>query len=430
MATKGHEGSRRGAYGFLIHERSRRRANGILIHEGPRRAAKKSGERLLTLNRHDESQVALCAFAALREISCRLYRAVSLGFWSLLAFGCGLAVPLILARGAIAQGFTDNPAYHEARGPIPIRNGRAYNQLVLQFAPESADILAPGKSRFGIQFDVFNNLLIPVPRGAAVEEDYEEQRLLLSLRKGLGRGTEFAIYVPIRYRNGGFIDEMLSVWHRFWGIESRTRDDPAGRGSGADYRSRIRLTDALGMTRVDVGNAFGAGDVTATIKRALIRQTPRSALSARLGLKAPTGNPGLLLGSGSVDAGITLDGRYSVGRRIVLFANLGGVMSGGATRVPGVRRWVNEYMLATELRANNRDSYLFQLDGNSVVVRTGNARADESQATFTVGYQRVLDRRLVFYSSFSENGDWNGYSTSFFGGVGPDFTVTLGLVWR
>ena len=102
----------------------------------------------------------------------------------------------------------------DGRGPIPIRNGRAFNQLALQFAPESPVVLRAGDSRLGVQVDLFNNLLVPSPRGAVVREDYEEQRLTVSWREGIGRETEVEVFLPVRYRNGGFMDQLLRVWHR------------------------------------------------------------------------------------------------------------------------------------------------------------------------------------------------------------------------
>ncbi len=341
-----------------------------------------------------------------------------------------LIAACLISSPAGAQGAAENPAYSEPRGPIPIRNGRAFNQLVLQFVPESPDTLSSGKTKLGLQFDIFNNLLIPNPRGSSVEEDYEEQRLLLSWRKGLGHGSEMGVFLPIRYRNGGFMDGLLREWHGLWGIPNRTRDDRLGRRSSSDFRSRLKWIDSQGNALVDAKTAFGLGDVSATWKREIGRRTPRSALAARIGIKAPTGNPGQVLGSGSFDAGISLDGRYNVRRTLILFGNVGRVLSGGATRVPHAQRWVTDVMAAAEVRLNNRDSYLFQMEGNTLVVRTGNVRADEPQSTFTFGYQRVLDRHLVFHGSFSENGDWSAYSSTFFGGVGPDFTVSLGLTWR
>lgn len=336
---------------------------------------------------------------------------------------------LLVAAGSLctgAAGAQERPW----RGPIPVRNGRPYNQLALQFAPESPDALPKGSSRFGAQLDVFNNLLVPTTRGALVYEDFEEQRLTLSWREGIGQGGELAVFLPIRARNGGLLDPLMRLWHRWLGVPGKSRDNPYGRETLGDFHSVLRLNDGTGNERVNVGNAFGPGDVSATVKFPLARATRRAALAGRIGFKAPTGNPGLVLGSGTFGAGVSLDGRINVGPWLVFYANLGRVWSGGATRVPGMRAWVNEYLLAAEYRSNRRDSYVLQLDGNSIVVATGNHRADETQATFTVGWRRAIDRRSDLTVSFSENGDWNNQSTSFFGGVGPDYTLTVGLSAR
>jgi hypothetical protein len=339
-------------------------------------------------------------------------------FWLPLGVVC-----VFLCGAAVAQ---ERPW----RGPIPVRNARAYNQLALQFMPESPDSLAKGAMRFGAQLDLINNLLAPTARGALVIEDFEEQRLTLSWREGVGRGSEVAVFVPIRYRNGGFMDPLMTLWHRWLSVPGRNRDNPFGRESLGDFHSELLLVDGRGNEHVNVGNAFGLGDVSVTVKLPLARATRRAAAAARIGLKAPTGNPGQVLGSGTFGAGLSLDGRYNVGPWVVFYANLGRVLNGGATRVPGVRRWVNEYLLAAEYRPNRRDSYVLQADGNGVVVATGNHRADESQSTFTVGYRRALDRKNEIHVSFSENGDWNNNTTSLFGGVGPDYTFTLGWSTR
>ena len=73
---------------------------------------------------------------------------------------------------------------------------------------------------------------------------------------------------------------------------------------------------------------------------------------------------------------------------------------GRARYVPGAQPNMVQTLAALEYRANNRDSYVLQFDGNSRAVRTGNRIADNWQATATFGYQRVLDRHHLLSSPF------------------------------
>jgi hypothetical protein len=149
-----------------------------------------------------------------------------------------------------------------------------------------------------------------------------------------------------------------------------------------------------------------------------------------MGLKLPTGNPGLLLGSGGADLGLCMDARYSLGRNIVLFGSAGGILMSRATRVPDSQRGLAQFLFAVEYRPNNRDSFIWQIDGSGAAVRTGNRFADRAHVIGTFGYKRVLDRHLVLSLSFSENGDYQNYTTPILGQVGPDFTASMGLEWH
>lgn len=341
-----------------------------------------------------------------------------------------LVLCLGCVSGALPQGFAENPAYRSARGPIPVRNLRSYSLLFLQFTPESPDLLPAGKSRFALQLDLANNTLIPDPEaGATVIEDHELQRLLLMWRQGIDANTEAGVFLPILWRNGGILDNIINGWHDLFGIRG-TPDTPAGRTGYRLYRSLVYLKDARGEVRVDRGNAFGWGDVSATLKRRLMPATPRSALAMRVGLKLPTGNPGLLLGSGGADIGLCVDARYSLGRNIILFGSAGGILMSRATRVPDSQRALAQFLLAVEYRPNSRDSFLWQIDGSGAAVRTGSRFADRAHVIGTFGYRRVLDRHLVLSLSFSENGDYQNYTTPILGQVGPDFTASMGLEWH
>ena len=336
-----------------------------------------------------------------------------------------------LQGAAYSQSFQANPAYQSPRGPIAVRDMRPYNLLFLQFLPESGDVLPRKAERFGLQFDVANNLLRPaLDDGPVVIEDNEYQRLSLSWRHGMGKETEIALYVPLLWRNGGFLDSILSSYHSLVGYNGAQDDNPAGRDAYPKYQSRLVLADVNGNVLIDQGNAFGLGETLLTLKRSLVRPTPRSAVALRLGVKLPTGNPTLLLGSGSPDLGISLDARYSVGREIILYANLAGVVMGKANKLPEARSGMVQTLVGLEYRPNNRDSFILQFDSNSLAVRTGNGIADRLQTTGTVGYKRVLDRHYVLAVSFSENGDVPNYAAPTIASIGPDFTVSLGLEWH
>ncbi len=347
--------------------------------------------------------------------------------------GCLIAVLACLAVGreAPAQEVADSPTSSGALGPIPVRNRRPYNLLFLQFTPETGDILLRRAERFDLQLDVANNLLIPSPsHGATVIEDNEVQRLGFTWRRGVGQGVEVGIESALLWRNGGILDGILGAYHRLTGLAGNGPDNPAGRDGYPQYRSLLLLQDAQGNTLVDQGNAFGLGETTLTVKRSLIPAQRRSAIALRFALKLPTGNPTLLLGSGSVDAGLSLDLRYSVGREIVLYANVGGVAMGRAVRVRGALSSMLQGFAGIEYHPNHRDSFVLQVDGNSLAVRTGNSFADRVGTTATFGYKRLLDRSRILTLSFSENGDIHNYTLPYFSNIGPDFTITANLEWR
>jgi hypothetical protein len=331
---------------------------------------------------------------------------------------------------ASAQGVGANPDYGNLRGPIPIRDARPYNLLFLQFTPETGGILKAGTSRYDLQLDLTNNLLIPDPNlGATVVEQNEYQRLRFAWKHGVGKRTEIGVSVPLLWRNGGILDGIITFYHHLLGFADNAQDVPLGRDHYPPYQSHLEIIDANGHTLVNQGNAFGLGETVLSVSHSLIGPSRRSALATRFGLKLPTGNPTLILGSGSCDAGISLDARYSVGRDVALYGNLGYVVMGPAIKVPGARPNTVESLIALEYRANSRDSYVLQIDGNGQFVRTGNRFADGSNVTATFGVERVLDRRLVSFVSFSEAGHIHNFTLPALSNIGPGFTVSTGLTW-
>jgi hypothetical protein len=316
------------------------------------------------------------------------------------------------------------------RGPIPIRDSLPFNLLFLQFTPETADTLRARASRYDLQLDIISNLLVPNPNpGATVNINNEYQRLRFAWRYGIDDRTEVGLFVPLEWRDGGFLDGIISWYHHLVGLSDNSDDSPLGADHYPQYVSKLQVIDANGNTLVDQGNAFGLGETVVTVKHTLIRTSRRSALALRAGLKLPTGNPTLLLGSGSFDEGLTLDARYNLGRDVSLYGNLGYVALGRAGRVPGARPNTVETLIGVEYHPNHRDSFNLQVDGNGQFVRTGNEVADRSNVTLTFGYQRRFSQHTAGFFSFSEGGHIENFTLPALGNIAPDFTVSFGFSW-
>ncbi len=314
-------------------------------------------------------------------------------------------------------------------GPIPTRNQRGYNLLFLSFEPEAPDVLPAGQRDLALQLDIANNFLIPaVPSGAsAVQEDNETQRLTFSLHWGLGHGTEAALFVPVMWRDGGFMDPVINLWHHLWGM-SQSYDSTLSRTQVGDFHSVLLDRRPDGTDIVNVGNAFGLCDISATMKQCLI-ENPSFAAALRLGLKLPTGNPDELLGSGGTDVGADVDMRQNLGRDVSLYFNWSHSWLGKDPAIATARTWWEQGIVAIEYRANRKDSYVLQSDWNSLAVVTGNPWADRQQRTATFGYRRTVNDRLRYNVSFTENGDVFNHSTPWLFEIGPDFTVSFSMSW-
>jgi hypothetical protein len=311
-------------------------------------------------------------------------------------------------------------------GPLQIRDARPYDSIFLQFYPENPRPLDKGKTSTEIQLDVANNLLIPAPSGhIQVTEDFETQRLQLFMRRGLGHGNEGELIVPLIWRDGGFMDGILSIWHHLFGIAADGEDIPAGRDFYTQYRSDLSLTDSAGREIIHQGNAFGLGDTTLQWKHALLVQN-KQVYSLRCALKIPTGNAHLLLGSGAVDMGLFMDGSWQLGRDIHIILGGGGILT-GAGSIPHREPTAAQGLLDIEYHPNSRDSYLWQIDAQGTPVRTYQPFADRAQVTATFGYKRKLFSKMILNLSFSENGDIHNYTLPFISNIGPDFSIASGI---
>lgn len=317
------------------------------------------------------------------------------------------------------------------REPVQLRNQRSYDLLFLQFAPETSDVLPKGQSRLSIQLDIANTLLIPNPRlGATVIEDFETQRLQFGWRRGISNSAEIEVFLPVVWRNSGVLDGILNAYHRFINFKANQEDDPAGRKAAGEYHSVWKLKDSDGKILVDQKAAIGFGDLELSLKHGFNSRRQRGATAIRFGIKLPTGNSKLLLGSGGADIGLSFDSRYRVGRDFTFFLNLGGVRTGRTNVVPNRESALWQSFFGAEYHPNRRDSYFAQVDWNSPVVRTGNRFADRLSVTALFGYKREVSKNTILSVAFAENGDIHNYKIPALSSIGPDLTLSFGIAWK
>jgi len=316
-------------------------------------------------------------------------------------------------------------AQSQWNGPLPAENARPFNQIFLHLPPANPDVLSVGRSAIGVQLDIANNLLIPAPDGATVEEDFETQRGLLNYRRGLGRDFEARVDAQLIARNGGILDGFIQGYHNVFGLEGNGKDVPFGRGNIDDGRSVFTFQDANGRG-INQGNAFGLGDTTLSLQRQL--SCGPFASAARVGVKLPTGSGSKVLGSGGFDAGLGVDARYNFARNWALFGSTGATAYGDAD-VPNAKSNGLSGGLGFERRVGKGQSVIAQIDANSRVVTTGNAFADRTPVIASVGYKRQW-KSGALWAFFSENGDYTNYGAPFFGNIGPDLTFRFGYEFR
>lgn len=311
-------------------------------------------------------------------------------------------------------------------GPADLRNQRPYQLLFLNFEPESAVVLNPGEKRVEAQFDIGNDLLLPYSTGPTVHEDTETQRLELNESRGIAPGLEASVSGSLMWRNGGFTDKIAQTYHNFIGFNHPTPDVNVGRKSISSYHSIVQLLGADGTPIINAGPAFGIGDVSFFLKQSLCREENR-AVSARIGIKLPTGNAAQLLGSGGTDYGADLDSSFQIGRRTALYSNLSYVLQHADAHFAGrAADHVAHSMLAIEYRKTATASWILQNDIAGAGIKTGNKFADGLNSGIAIAYKTRCTNNSVWTYAATENGDILQYKFHGIANVGPDITWSVG----
>ncbi len=130
--------------------------------------------------------------------------------------------------------------------------------------------------------------------GESLLLDGETRRLALKYRHGFSSRFDIGIEIPYMWHESGSLDAAIDRWHNIFGLPGRARDTRL-----RDQLEFVYSTPAaIGVDLRD--NAKGVGDIRLLAGWQMSKtENRRSAL--QFGIKLPTGDSDLLLGSGGVD---------------------------------------------------------------------------------------------------------------------------------
>jgi hypothetical protein len=324
---------------------------------------------------------------------------------SVFCIGCGLA---LAGTGNCQSNW---------RAPVLVRNAEPLNVLFLQAPPASASVLTGGETRLQLNLDVVNHLLFDRDSGSRLEQDFEVQRLTFTVARGIGNNAEVVVHLPLLARNGGFMDEVINTWHRWFGFKG------GGRASHRSYQVHEWIVrDGKTLVSLD-GAAIGMGDTTLEVRKSLSR-LGRSFWSARVMLKLPTGCASQQFGSGAVDAGAGVVMTCRCGSRLVWHINVSKVWVGRPSSLGVSARDMVQWLFAVEYLADRQTSLVAQIDDNHAPVVIGLPYADGARRSLTIGLIRQIRPGMRAELSLTEN------QFGWLARIAPDFHLHLGVRWE
>ena len=178
-----------------------------------------------------------------------------------------------------------------ASEPLPVSNLSPLANLFALPAQRSAMI----EQRWSASLDgtIANHFVVQGGRNEKLVLDGQTDGMALTFRYGWSQSWDVEVRVPWLRHHGGFTDQLISDWHRWFGLPNGDRDRYANDQLRYHYQTSVGSQD---LTQA----ASGLGDVQLAVSRAIPLATSHSA-ALSVGIKVPTGDEDQRLGSGALD---------------------------------------------------------------------------------------------------------------------------------
>lgn len=220
-----------------------------------------------------------------------------------------IALWLLSGREAGAGEFNFTP-------PVPTRNFAPLQLIFLNPPFEQAATLPPGDLAL-LTSTAESNIIATHQGSIDATLKFEQNTTNFGVRYGLFEGWEVGMDLPFISRYGGFMDPIINWVESAFGAQNPERKlFPDNTFGGYDV-------ERAGTTLFHGGEVtFQPGDLVFSVKHQFELPSDWPRLSVRGNIKAPTGNPDEVLGSGKPDFGIGGAADYQPWSRLMLYANL------------------------------------------------------------------------------------------------------------
>ena len=228
--------------------------------------------------------------------------------------------------------------------------------------------------------------------------DGQTDALTLSFRYGLPKQWDVEVTVPWRHHSGGFTDNLISSWHRFFGLPDGNRD------SYLTDASHYQLSQPA-HDRHLLRSASGLGDIQVALSRPLLA-IDGGQLGISAGVKTASGQSSDWLGSGATDvyALLRFSGQQLGGWPLWWHGQVGGTRAGDSDLLgPQQRRSLWFAGMAAEWRFTPRWSALMQYDAHSALLDGALEALSEPAGMLSMAVRWRPTLRWMIDAGFSED---------------------------
>ena len=229
---------------------------------------------------------------------------------------------------------------------FPLRNHNPFLQVYGLPAFATHELVAPDGIDFSVAFDIANDMDDADRLGEVLVIDAELRTLNLSIRRRVSERFEIGLDVPYLDFSGGFLDRVIYDFHDLVGLSNSTRDGPNDLFQLYMEKNGVTLFDATKPSS-------GIGDLQVSAALRLGKK-----VTLRAGVKAPTGDPDKLTGSGAADlsVGVYAGGAMTLLARDLSYSGFVGMLAlGDGDVLPTLQRSAVPYAgLALRWRATER----------------------------------------------------------------------------